>query len=578
MMNNRSMDFGNRIGKSLEVSPPICRDRGWMTWMGGGLVPVPRADAVHCHNEILDESCGDERQAQGPRIHSAPPPVPTEEANSPSFVVVVGTRFIASAPRAPSYIAGGHRGRDSSRPYKSSKGLFDKGHRAIIPFVIALSLAIVSLFAFAMPASAHTLTNTGRIYGQLQDGTQRNAPVAGQSVTLQMAQGQNASDLKTVTTDAHGMFSFSGLNTDKTISYAIYTLYQKAQYVSDLVSLSDKPVQQVNLYVFDATTSVKNIAVVQANILINQADAQHGLLSVTENFVFENLGLTTYVGSLQANGQKPNALRFSLPAGARQLSLKLGFDGYNVVQVDPGFASDAAVPPGQSQFAFSFQVPYSASHFDFADTIVYPTVDLSVLTPLDYRATSGTLTSQGTTSVNQQSYQQLVAKQLLPGAQVHVELDGLPAASQPASSPADQSPPWFIAIIVLMLAIVAITWFVYIRMQRKSYARRKKTAKSQPKNKAAAVSRRPAQSRAERSTQEEQDTLLQAMLELDKAYEAGTIKKAEYQERRNSRKARLRDLMSAENGENNTTKSDSQKTVNKNKGVSSLPGKSDGKA
>jgi len=210
----------------------------------------------------------------------------------------------------------------------------------------------------------------GRISGQLQDGTKRNAPVVGQSVTLQMAQGQNAGDLKTITTDAHGMFSFGGLNTDKTISYAIYTLYQKAQYFTDLISLSDKPVQQINLLVYDATASASNIAIVQANVLIDKADTQHGLLNITESFVFENLGLTTYVGSLQASGQKPNALRFSLPSGAGQLSLKVGFDGYNVVQVDPGFASDAAIPPGQSQFAFSFHVPYSASHYDFSDTII----------------------------------------------------------------------------------------------------------------------------------------------------------------------------------------------------------------
>src|SRR5581483_10799115 len=207
-------------------------------------------------------------------------------------------------------------------------------HPLSLQGVIILFMFIVSLFAFPSIASAHTLTNTGQISGQLQDGTKRNAPVAGQSVTLQMAQGQNASDLKTVNTDARGMFSFSGLNTDKTVSYAIYTLYQKAQYFTDLIGLSDKPVQQVNLRVYDATSSVSNIAVVQANVLFNKADAPHGLLNITENFVFENLGLTTYVGSLQATGQKPNALRFSLPAGARQLSLKVGFDGYNVIQVN----------------------------------------------------------------------------------------------------------------------------------------------------------------------------------------------------------------------------------------------------
>lgn len=436
------------------------------------------------------------------------------------------------------------------------------GERFIYGSLMALLLVIVALFAFALPVSAHTLVNTGRIYGQLQDGTKRNAPVAGQSVTLQMTQGQNAGDLKTVTTDARGMFSFSGLNTDKTISYAVYTLYQKAQYVTNLISLDSKPAQQVNLQVFDATSSTSNIAIVQDNVLIGTADTQNGLLNITESFVFENLGLTTYVGSLQANGQKPNALRFSLPQAARQLSLKVGFDGYNIVQVDPGFASDAAIPPGTSQFAFSFQVPYSTSHYDFGYTIVYPTVDLSVLTPLDYHASSATLTSQGTVNVSQQSYQQLVAKQLLVGAQVHVELDGLPvAAGTTSASQTNQNLPWFIAIVILMLAIVAATWVLYIRMQRKARAsaRRKQAAKGASTRKA--TSQRPAREKAREETRGEQEELLHELLELDKAYEAGTIKKAEYQERRAQMKARLRVVMSVQAGEKKAAVSGAKKTA-----------------
>src|SRR5229473_1662987 len=258
-------------------------------------------------------------------------------------------------------------------------------HGAGLPVLTLALLFAFILFLFPLSASAHAITNTGtgRIYGQLLDGTKRNVPVAGQIVTLQMAQGDNAHDLTNVTTDAHGMFSFSGLNTDKTINYAVYTLYQRAQYYTGLIDLSTKPVQQINLTIYDATTSVANIAIIQANVLIDKADAQNSLITISENFFFENLGTTTYVGSLQENGSKPNALRFSLPNNARNLSLRSGFDGYQVIQVDPGFATDAALPPGSSQFAFSFQVPYTTSSYDFRYTIVYPTVNLSLLVPFN---------------------------------------------------------------------------------------------------------------------------------------------------------------------------------------------------
>lgn len=415
-------------------------------------------------------------------------------------------------------------------------------------WVLALVCMLILCFLFPIPASAHGDAGTGRINGRLLNGTRHNAPVAGQSVTLQMAQGDTARDLTSVTTDAHGMFSFSGLHTDKTINYAVYTLYQGAQYYTDLIDLSSKPVQQVNLTVYEATTSTANLAIVQVNLLVDKVDAQAGLITIAENFFFENLGVTSYVGSLQANGGKPNALRFSLPKGARHLSLSSGFNGYQMVQVDAGFATNAAVPPGTSQFAFSFQVPYTSSNYDFSSTVVYPTLDLSLLVPLDYHVSSAVLASKGTVNANQRTYQQFRAQRLLVGAEIHAELDGLPVPSTAASpSPISQNTLWFIAAVVIMVTIVAVTLFVYGLTRRRvpGRSRRKRTASRE-------AARRPggerssASSKARAAPEDQEQALLQELLELDKAYEAGKIKKAEYEERRAQTKARLRSLMNAE--------------------------------
>src|SRR5258708_9956511 len=174
--------------------------------------------------------------------------------------------------------------------------VFVKGHR-VGALAMALLLAL-SLFVLPSTAFARAAAGTGRIYGQLLDGTKRNAPVGGQSVTLQMAQGDSARDLVHVTTDAHGEFSFSSLDTGKTVNYAVYTLYQGAQYFTDLIDLSKKPVQQINLTVYDATTSTANIAIVQGNVLVDKVDAHNGLITISENFFFQNLRLPTSVGSL----------------------------------------------------------------------------------------------------------------------------------------------------------------------------------------------------------------------------------------------------------------------------------------
>jgi hypothetical protein len=480
-----------------------------------------------------------------------------------------------------------------ARPYYTRRRLishrreYSRGVPLRPPCGGALILAfILFLFLFSIPASAHAIRNTGTgyIYGQLLDGTKRNAPLAGQSVTLQMAQGDNARDLTNVTTDVHGMFSFRGLNTDKTINYALYTLYQGAQYYTDLIDLSTKPVQQINLTIYDATTSVANIAIVQANVLIDKIDAQHNLMTISENFFFENLGTTTYVGSLQAKGSKPNALRFSLPDKARNVSLKSGFDGYQSIQVGPGFATDAALPPGTSQFAFSFQVPYTTSSYDFGYTIVYPTVNLSLLIPLNIHASSAAMDSQGPVTVSQHTFQQFNAKKLLPDSQIHVQLDGLPV-SQPAVNPQplNQNTLWIILALILMLAIVSITWFIF-RLSRHQTSRRggsgvdagrgplgrpssnvdvgrgplgrlspKVDAGREPLSRSVSAGPRPSSNDAHPLQKDQQETLLLELLNLDKTYEAGTIEKAEYEEQRATTKAQLRSLMSKDFVEKSVT-------------------------
>jgi 5-hydroxyisourate hydrolase-like protein (transthyretin family) len=384
----------------------------------------------------------------------------------------------------------------------------------------------------------------------LLDGTKKKAPITGQSVTLQMAQGNNASDLTKVTTDAQGRYAFTGLNTDKSIKYAVYTLYQKAQYFTDLIDLSSKPVQQINLTVYDATTSISNIAVVQSSALIEKPDTQNGVITISESFFFENLGATTYVGSLQATGGKPNALRFSLPAGARKLSLSDGFNGYSAIQVDPGFASDAAIPPGTSQFAFSFQVPYSASSYDFSYTAVYPTVYFSLLVPLDVHATSSGLNSEGPKDTGKGTYQLLDTKQLTADSQVHARLDGLPTPkAAPISAPPGQSYLWIVVGLLIMLAIIVVTSFLYRVTRRQSPSRQKRASTGKAASHRQKASNQPATHatrKKEEASHDRQQALLQELLDLDTDYEAGKIKKAEYQERRGRIKAQLRTVMSAE--------------------------------
>ncbi len=413
-------------------------------------------------------------------------------------------------------------------------------------------LCILLFFVFSPPAFA---ASNGRIFGQLLDGSNHNTPVAGQSVTLQVAQGNTAKDQAMVKTDAHGSFSFANLATDASTGYALYTRYQGAQYTTNLVHLDKKPVQQVNLPVYEATTSTAKVAVVQVTILLQKPDASKNSLTVSELYVFRNLDTRTYVGSLSTSGgsSKPNALLFPLPAGTRNVSLGQGFDGYNTLAVNTGFATDAALPPGASEFSFSFQVPYTGTNYDFRYDVIYPTVQLSLMVPTEIHATSTVLASQGVQIANQHPYLVLQGQELLAGKEVQAQLEGLPY-TKPATPNANSINPatlWFVVGLLVMLAILGVTWFLY---RSRHQAPAKRGTASSGKTSAAATSKKsaktpkPAASNGIKasgdSAQEQQEALLRELLELDKRYESGKLSKALYQEKRAKAKAQLRALMS----------------------------------
>lgn len=417
--------------------------------------------------------------------------------------------------------------------------------------IVALLLGVLlSMFPFsaALAASKEATASTGgRITGRLLDGSNKNAPLVGQSVTLQMAQDTSGRDLATVKTDAQGAYIFNNLATDKAINYAVYINYQGAQYISDVVTLDSKPTQQINLTVYAATLDTSKIAIVRATVLIQKPDAQKGTFQVSEILAFKNLDSRTFVGSLDTSNGKPKALFFTLPTGARNVSLTKGFDGYKSMQVGNGFASNAAVLPGDNEFSFSFEVPYTASTYDFRYEIMYPTVVLMMMVPPDIYASSGVLTSQGTTTANQQPYQLLQTTKLLQNQQVRLRLEGLPTpTSAGAPSPLDTRTIWILAGALLMLAVIVVSGYLYRVTQRQTEKQQKRGKETRGKSQSKMSKQRSGAVKTgrEMSVSDRQEELLAELLALDKAFEAGKLTKAAYQEKRAKTKARLRTVMS----------------------------------
>jgi 5-hydroxyisourate hydrolase-like protein (transthyretin family) len=410
-----------------------------------------------------------------------------------------------------------------------------------IPSVVLLAAILICLclsLVMSLPAYA---AGTGHITGQLLDGSNSNAPLANQQVTLQIAEGNSTRDLATATTDAQGNFSFDNLATDKTVSYAVYIRYQGAQYVSNLITLDSNPSPQLNLTVYQATQKTDNIAIVSATVLLHEPNVQKGTMTISEVFDFMNLTNRTYVGSLDASKGRPNALSFSLPPNTSTITLGKGFPGYHVIQVDRGMASDAAILPGQNEFSFSFEVPYSSSTLDLSYTTMYPTVSLAFLIPPDIHASSHGLSSQGDVpSKGQDLYNRFVANMLPANKNIQLHLEGLAV-----NAPLNMGVIWLIVALLFMALLVFVTWFLLRAKRHRSATQSQKGyEKATPQNAKKGTNQEASKKKGKSSEKDDRkQELLEELVALDKEYEAGKLDEAIYQERRNKTKASLRSLM-----------------------------------
>lgn len=309
---------------------------------------------------------------------------------------------------------------------------------------LALALTFAALVAltlsFGLPLGAstpHALAagGAGVISGDVRNGTHSDAALAGQQVMLQLSLGSTTRDVATTTTDAQGHFSFSGLDVSATGalggSYAVYTQFQGGVFSDGPISFATGATQTAPLMVYDATQDSSKLSVSVATILVRDPDVKHGLVGIGEFITMRNSGNTAFVGSLPANGATggamPSLLRFSLPPTAQNVTTGVGFFNTEAIQIGSGFAAAATVPPGQTEFAFAYDLPYTGTTLSVPYKAEYPTDQVVTLVPPNMlvRNASG-LAAQGIVTAFGARYQVYTANTVAHDSQMAINLYDLP--------------------------------------------------------------------------------------------------------------------------------------------------------
>ena len=340
------------------------------------------------------------------------------------------------------------------------RGWIVAARRLTLLAALALSLGW-ALVALATP-QARAAAGGGTVTGVLTNGTHGGAPVSGQKVTLQLSLNGSAKDLATTTTSANGGFTFSDVDAGPASlggAWAVYATYQGGLYSSAPLTVKAGQTVNASFAVYDATQDSANLRVSMATILVRSTDATHGLVGIAEFFTIENSGKTAFVGQTPsgagATTAMPSLLRFALPSSAVNLSTGVGFFNTQIMQIGTGFAATATVPPGQTEFAFAFQIPYTGTTLSIPFKAEYPADQVVALVPPNMlvRDTSG-LTAQGIVTAFGARYQVFTATGVAHDNQLAVNLYDLPQAGERQDLNATAL-LWLAAALALVLVALA---------------------------------------------------------------------------------------------------------------------------
>ncbi|HEX8732475.1 MAG TPA: hypothetical protein VF725_10505 [Ktedonobacterales bacterium] len=333
-----------------------------------------------------------------------------------------------------------------------------------------VALALLAALALALGlgvAPARAAGAQGSVSGVVRNGSHAHAAVAGQTVTLQLTIGSTTKDIATTASDAQGRFSFGGLDTSASSDlggqYAVYTTFQGGTYAAGPLNLATNPNQTATLTIYDATQDSSALSVSVATILIRQPDATHGLIGVGEFITMRNSGTTAFVGNLPSAGGStsamPSLLRFSLPPTAQNVTTGVGFFNTDAIQIGTGFAAAATVPPGQTEFAFAYDLPYSGTTASVPYKAEYPTAQVVTLVAPDMfvRASSGE-TAQGIVTAFGSRYQVFTASSLAVNGQTSVNLYDLPRPGEAQ----DLNTGHLIWLGLALLALLALLLALYL--------------------------------------------------------------------------------------------------------------------
>lgn len=395
--------------------------------------------------------------------------------------------------------------------------------------LILLGCASAPLLIGTPMAAAHARAADTSARGMVLNGSRGNAPVPDQMVGLTVIAGGQAQQIASAETDAHGAFVFDHLQPNASATYVVTTDSGGGTFATRELTADELVNQQQTLRIFDTSSSDAHISVALSTMVVSEPNQHTGRISIAENVTITNTDNKAYVATIApANGQPMNLLRFALPASATNLVLGAGFATGQTVQAPTGFGLATTIPPGRTDFAFAYDLPYNGTTLAIPFKSVYAASQVVALIPVDLHVVAGDYSLRPSIQAAGAQYQMLERLGMASGTTASFQLRELPVPGEAPYLNADSLLGVGIGLVLLMIVVLA----VYLRLGRLPI-----------RLSAAGASAVSPVSDGVRDLQ--RDELLREHIALDQLHAAGKLDETEYRERRGQLRALLRALASA---------------------------------
>lgn len=346
-----------------------------------------------------------------------------------------------------------------------------------------------------------------RIVGRVVNGTPGGEVPAGLEVVLHGFDGQTETLTRSTRTAADGAFAFEDLEVVEGRLYILSVDYKGVRYPSEVGRLAEGETLELPVTVYEPTHDPSSVRVARLHLLFDTVEG--GGLRVIELWTFINEGDRSLVGE-----EGEPALRIPLPPGATELRFDPGLSVSRFVPTEDGFGDLVALRPGETrEIIFQFSLPAGSRTFE--QQIPYPVDSLILVAPAEGPRLAGeSLVEVGLREVGGEQLRQYGHPPLPAGGTLRLQVrsgGGLLGVLSPLA---------LAGLLAVVLAAGVVVWW-YRPLLVKGEATPVEPLAGSP----------------------ELEAVLEALADLDEAYEAGEVDPETYRARRAELKAQALSLL-----------------------------------